>query len=124
MPTRRIPASAGGFDITVEIPGSQEWCEEVHAAFDAWTLRLAQSGPADTLEIMPAFEVVPVSETEAALFRLRWTRYPGQSAWAACKDAVDEVGGAAFPDLVGGASAVRVTVEVQRVVGRDVEVEE
>jgi hypothetical protein len=55
MPTRRIPASAGGFDITVEIPGSQEWCQEVRAAFDAWTLRLAQSGPADTLEIMPAF---------------------------------------------------------------------
>jgi hypothetical protein len=123
MTKRRIPASAGWFDITVEVPGSQEWCEEVHAAFDAWTLRLAESGPADALEIMPAFEVVSESDTKSALFRLRWTRYPGQSAWTACKDAIDEVGGAAFPDLVGSASALRVTAEAERVVGRDVEVD-
>jgi hypothetical protein len=72
---------------------------------------------------MPAFEVVDESETHSAIFRLRWARYPGQSAWDACKDAIDEVGGAAFPELLADSSAVRVTAEAERVVGRDVEID-
>lgn len=58
MSQKKVPATAGFYSVAMEIPGSQAWVEGIHDAFDKWTLTMAQEGPSEAVEVLPAFEVI------------------------------------------------------------------
>jgi hypothetical protein len=122
MARKAVPASAGYYSVTVEIPGSQQWVDDLHGAFDAWTLKLATEGPSESVAVLPSFEILDETEDEHARFRLKWVNYTGQSAWLAAKDAMEEIVGVVCPDLLKSV-ALRITVEAESVIGRDVEID-
>lgn len=117
-----VPATAGFYTVGYDFPGDEEWVRENHAAFDEWTLRLAQEGPSESVSVLPSFEKVPADDEEPWLLRLTFVRVTAESGWLAVEDTVDTLSAIA-PHLLGEGTAFRVMVGAEEVIGQDVEID-
>lgn len=122
MARRKVPATAGYYTVGYEFPGSRSWVEEVHAAFDKWTLELTQEGPAESVAILPSFEAVAADKEEPWRLRLTFVKVTADSAWLA-KMATVETLDIIAPDLLADATAFRIYVGAEEIIGREVEID-
>ena len=122
MPRKKVPATAGYYIIVIEIPGSRGWVEGIHEAFDRWTLKMAQDGPSEAVEVLPAFEVIDQAGEEPALFKMTFVKCTADSAWAAVEDCAENLA-VIVPDLLGDSTALRIGAGAEEVIGREVEID-
>jgi hypothetical protein len=122
MARKKVSATAGFYTVGYDFPGDEEWVRQNHAAFDEWTLRLAQEGPSESVSVLPSFEKVPADDEEPWLLRLTFVRITAESGWSAVEDTVDTLNTIA-PHLLGEGTAFRVMVGAEEVIGQDVEID-
>ncbi len=115
---RLIPAHAGFFRVTIRVPNDEDWCHEMHAAFDEWMGRLAESDSATALAALPSVRVGSVSGDLAELI-LEWVHQPADGPWPAVEEAVDTVRSMS-PDLLLKTDDLHVSVVRESAVGHDV----